>query len=87
MNQSQELLVKDDEVTLLDLAPAAQGHLAPGEHTPGLDRMHQESLLCEAVAHLSFRVTMLDLLHRAAPVIGHFDYKFCHSFSLKPTLP
>ena len=77
MNQGHKLLIKDDELVLLDFAAARQPQL--GREQPfRLDPVNQEPLLREPLAHLTFRVPQLNLLQNMAAFVGHPDHVLGH---------
>ena len=81
-DQRQELLVEHQKRALLQLPPAAQRN-SDGQHSLGLDPVDQIALLREAVAHLGFRVALLDVLLDPPAIVRDFYYKFRHL----PTFP
>ena len=54
---------------------------APAEDGPGLDPVHQVSLLHEPVVDLGFGIAVLHLLPQMALFVGDFDQELCHSLS------
>jgi hypothetical protein len=77
MDQGHELLVEDDKLLLLDLAPVRKPDLGR-KQALGLDRIDQKALLREAVADLDLRAPILGLLEDVAPLVGHLDQVFGH---------
>ena len=77
MNQGHKLLVEDDKLVLLNLAPARETNFGR-KQTLSLDRINQKALLCEAVPDLDLRAPVLGLLEDVAPLVGHFDQVFGH---------
>ena len=83
LDQGQELLVEDDKLALLDLAPPPQGKI-PGKHPPRLDPVHQEPLLHETVAHLGLGVPALYLFCKVPALIRYSYEKLAHSVTNYP---
>ena len=81
-NQRQKLLVKHQKRVLLQLPPATQRN-ARRQHPLGLHPINEIALLRKAVAHLGFRVSLLDVLLDSSAIVRDFDYKFRHL----PTFP
>ena len=81
-NQRQKLLVKHQKCVLLQLSSAVQRN-ARSQHSLGLHPINEIALLREAVAHLGFRVALLDVLLDSSAIVRDFDYKFRHL----PTFP
>ena len=77
MDQGHELLVEDDKLLLLDLAPPREPDLGR-KQALGLDRIDQKALLSKAVADLDLRAPILGLLEDVAPFVGHLDQVFGH---------
>src|ERR1035437_6917102 len=76
-DQGQELLVKHQKRTLLQLPPPAQRN-SRRQHSLGLNPVDEITLLREAVAHLGFRVALLDVLLDPPAIVRDFYYKFRH---------
>src|SRR6266849_1483327 len=78
LDQSQELLIENDKLALLDLPPP-QLKLPSGKKAPWLDPVDQVTLLYETVANLRLRIAVLDLLQQVSAFVSCLYKKFSHA--------
>src|SRR5206468_12574271 len=72
LGEGQELLVKDDKLAPLHFSPANL-QLPANKQPPAFHPINKITLLHEALAHLRFRIPLLNLLCQATAFVSQLD--------------